>query len=525
MAAMKRLFTTALLACVLSACGGSNTPVRSPAQAQALTRFPALRFAPPQPTYALVSTRTTELMSAARELMAAFGLLAGFDLAQVERMTRRELGFNPWSLDELADAGIAMEQSAVVFSAGFLPTFVLPVSDPAALERFLAERRPAKDLSVRRYRDHDWFSYRVYDDLAVQWIAWDDFLAVRFALGDDIESAAWLDGLFAGDTSPGPGELLLDAMARGASYLPEPDDARVAGMLDMRGVVEAVLGIVPGDEGSRMGSCLRVLEPFAGAIGMAAAIDWTSASGNVSVELTPAAADALRQHLLPQPAGYRSLRADAHAYASFTVDLGWLDRERAALGCPLFDRPLRLPGGIGPETYGAFTGVYGVLLDAVVSEHVIRGVAGLGVRDPATAGRLLDEIPQRRLFERDATVAGTAVKVIALPALPKVVYRLDERGLLLALGDGVMERALDSSGGTSAGAAPDTAVDVLSLGIRPARMRDLEAILVAVARALGYSSHFAHESYRRLTRYEHGSVDLALDGRTLVLQLSMGLAR
>ena len=114
------------------------------------------------------------------------------------------------------------------------------------------------------------------------------------------------------------------------------------------------------------------------------------------------------------------------------------------------------------------------------------------------------------------------MRVIALPLAPKLIYRRTDDSLLLTVGDDVMTQVLSPPEGAGAGQA---GLDVLSLGIHPARLPELEDILIRVARYMRISEHFARKSYHRLRRYEHGRVDVTLEDNDLAIRLDMRLAR
>ena len=520
---MMRYPCATVLVVALTACSGPSVGSGQASSQQvslANTRFPALRFAPKEPTYAVASARTADMVTGVRELLNAIGLLADGDVAVIDRELTRKYGVNPLSVDSLTSIGIDAGKSAVVFSADIWPTAVVPVADEERLSAFLDKVRPRKGLQVRQFRGRDWYSHPLDDDVIVQWIRWEGHLAVRLTLDSEVTNVDWLADMFDdARTLAHSGTLQQVLQTVDASV----ESANVAGLFNPGDLLSRFAEIVPGDKGKALLGCARLLSPLSGAVAVGAHIDWGAARGSLSIGLQPDAAAALREHLLRPPPGYASVREQAGLYASMTVDPWWLDDHRAAIGCPLWKEPLVGANGTFRDLPTGFRGFVAALLDLQLSKRKARGVGYLGLREQSLARWLLDQIPQRRFLERKTEVAGQVVKVIAVPLLPRIMYRLDDTSLLMSVGSDVMTQTLSPP---AEGAAADSgALDVASFGIYPQRLNDLQGILLRVAQAMQISSHFAKASYRRLSRYEYGKVELTLQGDALVLSLAMRLAQ
>lgn len=510
-----------ILALALTAsCGGPATGVRSPGgdDAATLKRFPALRYAPERPTYALVSVRASDLVSAAREFLTAVGLLADGDMGELDRDSAKQLGFNPFAVDTLTAAGIDANGSAVIFSTGFLPTFVMPIADSDKLDAFLELRMPKRGVKVRQYKERDWHSYVIDAPLSVQWIRWDGYLAVRLSVEKKVESVAWLDELFDEDQSLAGSASMHEALR---AIDERVSSAKVAGLIDVADIFRDVLEQLPDDEAKKMAGCVELFSPLSGAIAIGAHLDWGAASGVLKIGLTKSAARALREHITRPPPGYAGVRDKAGLYASIGVDPVWLDKRRKAVGCPLWDRPLVGKKGTFRWLPGSLSAAFAAVLDLRPSDAVIRAAGYIGFRDDALARALLGMIPQRRFLERKSTIADQPVRVIQLPLAPKVIYQRKDDSLLVTVGDAVMTEILDPPEDASS----EAGLDVLSLAIYPSRLPELQDILVTAARYMQISEHFAVKSYRRLRRYDHGRVHVTLEGDELIIRLSMRLAR
>lgn len=504
-------------------CRGPGAGARGPA-ATAVSpveeRFPALRWAPDDASYALTSARTADLVTGIRELASAFALLLTKDIRAVEGTLSATIGFNPLNLDVIVDAGIAVDRSAVVFSARAMPTIVLPVADETKLDQFLDARLDRPGVQVRRHNGRDWFSFAIDTPLSVQWLRWDGFLAIRFSLDVNVTDAAWIDDLFDSANRLGRSPTMARTFASLEARVEKPV---LAGVLDLAQLFRGILELAPSSGAKdEIVACLRLFEPLSGAIAIGAHIDWRAASGALSVGLTAEAAQALRRHLVLPPPGYTQAKRDAAVYAGLGVSPAWLEQLRRGAGCALWDRPVTGKRGTLSRIPAGVTGMFMAILDLQMSKRSARGVGYLGLRDRSRADWLLNRIPQRNILERKKTIAGQSVRMITLPYLPEVAYQLQEQSLLLTVGDGLMEQVLSRAERVE---QPSTSsLEVASFGIYPSRLPELASILNVIADALSVSERTAALAARQLRRYDHGTVDLSLEGDTLVLRLAMKLA-
>lgn len=515
------LFSNVLILALVAACGGPSTGVRSAGggDADVAARFPVLRFAPERPTYALASARTSDLISAFREFVAAVGLLADGDLAQIDRETLREFGFNPFSLKTLTQAGVDASGGALLFSNGFLPTLVLPIADAKKFDGFLDRRRPKRGLQVRQYQGRDWFSYTVDKPLSIQWIRWDGYLAIRLSMDKEVKSVAWLDDMFDESSSLARARSMKRALGAIDARV---SDAKVAGLLDPVGILDSIVEHLPDDKAKKLSACTDLFAPLDGAIAIGAHLDWGSASGALKIGLTRRAASALRKHVATPPPGYRNIREQAGVYASLGLDPQWLEKQRAGVECPLWEEPLVGKKGTFKYLPSSLSAAFAAVLELRPKSGDMRAAGYLGFHDKALPEAILGLIPQRRFLERKSTIAEQPVRVIALPIAPKVIYQLGEKSLLMTIGDNVMTDVLSPPKDTP---ESEPGLDIMSLGIYPSRLPELQDILIYVARYMQISEHFARNSYRRLQRYDHGRVDVTLEGNDLVIRLGMRLAR
>lgn len=506
---------------VLLGCGAAPKAKPTQRTLSAVERsYPALRWVPFRATYVMASAHAADVVTLARELLLATGILLDAEVAVVDGALTRSLGFNPLSADDLASAGIALDRSAAVFSSALLPTFVLPVSDEEALDRFLGRHVPPGPVEVRRYREHEWFSWRFDPDGVVQWARWPGFVAVHIGLNEQGKDPAWLDDMLAGGPRISEHPDFARTLRMIGSHMPKTSRPGVIGMVRPNALSIALAKILPRDLARDLAPCLRMADVVAGPVALAGHVDWGQAHGIMAVELEADALAELRSHLAPPPPGFLRYRARGGFYASLAVDPSWLEALRARAACPLMNTPLPSPAKLG---LAGLMGVHVAVEDVDIRNLEGRGALHLNLRETKGVEALLDLIPQRKLFERSATVAGKRVKVIEVPLLVSMTYVLDRAGFTGAMGKSVMEQVLAPSSQTPP--PQESSVEIASMAIHPQRLGHLTELIEAWAGYVGLDSGFVNRHYRRLSRYRHGSLHLRVRAADMVLEGAMQLAQ
>lgn len=456
----------------------------------------------------MVAARAGEAVGALREAAELAAALRGASLADLDGAARAAFGISPLAQGDLRAAGIRPDGSAAVFGQGGFPTAILPVGDPAALERLLDRLRPAHGAETAEHRGHKVHSW-VQGEMAASWVVLDGWLVVRAAPARG--GLAWLDQILA---------------APGASLGADPDLAEAARRAGQAlGGRAGVLALVRFDRLAReledwqgqggprgLAPCARSLAAVAPRLVAGARVGGDAPGGIESwsaLDLTAAAASALRDHAgPPAPAGFYSYRARAPLAVALAVHPAWLEKVRAAAGCPLLDEPIRDPvrqltGMAGPRAiYAAATRIDVDSLDGGGAVHLV-------LTDPDLVSAQLESIPGRSLFERKRTIAGREVKALSFPGAPTLLYRQEGRRFTAAVGDRAMAAMLGP------GTRP-AHLEIAGAWLEPARIRNLEALL-----AMRWPRRIAQEVAAWLRRYQKTSAVVALEADSLVFRAAL----
>lgn len=511
---MRLSIVLALLTC---ACGTSATRrPAAPAPSAAMRAYPVLGLVPEGVSYALLASRTGDALTAAHELLAAFALVGDFDAAEAEQELAGELGFDPFSPAGAQRAGIALDRSAAVFGELF-PVILLPIADRSALDGFLEARRPSSRVSVRQYRGSEWLTW--YPDgedrggVVLHWLAVGDYLAVHPGLARDARDTGWVDGLLGDGPRLGEHPDMARALEVSRARLQASAPVELVGLLRAERVIAALQRLMPAGVGAKLEPCWTMSALLAAPVVAGVDLEPGAARGVIVADLAPDVAAGLGRHIGSPPPGFGALVARAGFYAGMGLELGWLDERRTSAGCPLLGEEL-LP----PMLPAGFAGLFVAVESLNLEDLSGRGALHANLRDRRWVEALLDNIPQRGLFERSAKVAGQAVKEISIPLMFSLTYLLTDTGVTASMGKGVMAEVLGGS------AQPGPA-ELAALYISPARLPNLRAILEAIADMGIASKQLAASAAERLSGYDHGSVRLDLDGHSLILGAGMQRAR
>jgi hypothetical protein len=542
-----------------AACGGRGAS--QPRPATALERaYPVLRWVPAGASYALVAGRSSEGALALRELAELVSIAYGVTTAELDAGLRSALGVSPLDAAELGEAGIDLAGSAALFGQAGFPTAIVPVADPDRLRRVLDRERPQEAASVTQHRGHEVYAW---NDGAreLSWVALDRWLVVHLRRRGGGADLDWLDRVL---DAPDGANLGADpdlsaAALRGSRALAgdgEAGDGEAGPEVDGVGEVDRQRGpsggpagrplaLPPGGLGGgpglvgmvRFADLARDLDAWApagvaactrrgaGAVPrllFAAGFSWQGGDVWAALDLTPAAARALAAHTAePAPPGYYDYRSGAALAADWSVELGWLERARSALSCPFLDRriadPVRAATGFaGPR--GWHLAASAIDLDRFSGE----GAVHLVLSDPALVEAQLESIPGRSLFERTRSVAGVPVRVLSVPGLPSIMYRLHGKRFTLTIGDRIMRQVLatDADGADADG-------ELARFAIRPRRLPDLAGLIgTGLAALAGDPARPAGRVIaERLSRYEEAAMWARRDGDSVALFARMRLRR
>jgi len=449
----------------------------------------------------VAAARLDDAVAALREAGELVSALQGDSLAELDRAARAAFGVSPVSPEDLAAAGIQLGGSAALFGQGGFPTAVLPVADGDKLRRLLDRERPEHNASVAEHRGHQVYSWS-QGDMAASWVVLDGWLILRAAPAGP--GLAWLDQILA---APGGGSLggdpeLAEVARRGEQALAAAPGLIALVRFDrLAGELEDWKG-----SGRELPGCARTLAGAAPRLVAAARPGPAGTETWAALDLTTATAGALRDHSgPPAPGGYYSYRRAAPLALALAVPLPWLEKVRAAAGCPLIDQPIRDPvrqmtGMAGPRAiYAAASRIDIDDLDGSGAVHMV-------LTDPDLVNAQLESIPGRSLFERTRTIAGREVKALSFPGAPALLYRQEGRRFTAALGDKAMAAMLGRG-------TPPEHLEVAGAWLEPPRIRNLEALL-----AIRFPRRTAHAVATWLQHYQRVTAVLQLEGDSLVFR-------
>lgn len=503
----------------LAGCGGSRK-VAAPEKQRELTalekKYPALSWAPADASWVFVAARVSDGATALAEVTELGAIALGTTPQELVAPIAGGLGVSPLAPEELKRAGFALDRSTAVFAQAGFPTMILPIADEAALRALLDKRRPAQNAGVTQHRGHDVYSWSA-GDWTLAWVLLDGWLLVRIQPDGAVD---WLDEVLA---APNGGNLggdpeLERAVARGRAALGRDHDPGLVMLVRTDRLARDLAGWSAGPRG--LAGCVERAAQLTPVLHGAAEVSWDAASGWLGADLGTHA-EAVRAHLAPAaPSGFYAYRATAPIAFAWGVELPWLEKQRAALGCPFaagrITDPFRAMTGMsGPR------GIHGAASRVDPDDMSGTGAMHLILTDRELVNAQLERIPGRSLFERDRRIHGHGVTVLSVPSLPTILYVQEKDRFTIAFGTKVMEQVL-APGQDAQRPAGD---ELFMAALEPARVRNLGELLAMAGGALGRPRSAWRSLAERLQRYEKASLSLALEGETLALRLGMRLRK
>lgn len=485
--------------------------------------YPALGFVPEDASYALVAARLRDAVAAVRELLGAGSMFARSSLLP------RLPVVGTLSEGALEDAGLDLDGGVAVFSRGLYPTLIVAVGDADAVAATFEGARPGDGVTVRRMDGDDLYTWSE-DDLAVSWIVFDHWLAMRvYDPRVDPEEGAWYDRLRSRSSAAGlagSGQfagVLADARARLPARPRAVNDVRIvprraAAYPGVVGVVRPsrIAGTLPEAAGEAARSC-------AGLIGgdrvvVAADMGLLEGRGVIVARLSDADAAAVGDRLAPPlPAGFRAFMTTAALQLDVPFDAvaALADLADRCPAMPRVSRRLSRAVGSGSVRHYAFAG-----REIRPSARAATAALYLATTDGGFVDRLLAKIPGRTFLEKTVQIAGVDVTEVDPRIFPSFHYHRRGDRFIAATGDGVMAAVLGDEPHPTGGEGRN----VLSIAIFPPRLPELADTLQTAAWMVGESGRRrARRVAQLLRRYRAGSVRGHLVGPDLVMRLNMRL--
>lgn len=472
-----------VIALVLAAgCRGKEAagPAGPPAVAAA---FPAARWIPANPTYVLAARTMRDAQRAFGDVVDTFGMVVGAESGEISAMLTQVLAVDPLSAEAVARIGIDLDGGVALFSEEVEPTFVVHLAAPDALQAFFDEQRQRGMVTQSVIVDgNEVFTTNVGRNLRISWTVDRDWLWVHFA-ADDRGTTWFTQSKHAGAPTWADRWQTAQALATHPTGL--------VGFVKLREIVAELAARAP--EGL---ACARQFEAVRG-VGLVVESEGNFVGGKLALDLGDAAQGMTASVLAPPP-GWAA--AAEHAPIAFAWNL---DLRAIASWLQPCARKVDLLAKL--DQYGARSGR--MFLHSIDPDDKSgAGAAAIDLSDRTYFARQLDQIPMRSKFERSRSFGPYKGKHLSVPFVATVDYVLDDRVFLLAMGDGVLERATT---GAAAPAPPVFAFDLLPQGLPVEHWEWLfrQAELPAPRRIA-----------ERLQAWQSIHLDARLDGERLVIE-------
>ncbi|HEY4058214.1 MAG TPA: hypothetical protein VGM39_16490 [Kofleriaceae bacterium] len=486
---------SAALAAIAVGCGSSAPAPTSP-QVVPATEIAAAHWVPSQAVYVSAGTSLSGAQSGLRALIDGVGMFAGIDANLVGGELATILGVDAISTEAVAAIGIDTNASFSLFSEGLAPTSIVKISDPDAFARFVEKMRGRGMRSTSVVvNGTEVFSAPLGDGFAFSWALADGWLWVHlvppYAMG---EGTGWFEHSRAGQTMAG-------AVADGFAWASKAAGAgsKVTMWLD----AQRLLGML-GDKVPAAKACVGALASVQGA-GVGISVENGAITARLSLDVGPHAG-AIKDATLPVPEGLPSL-VDASPFAAqWNLDLVQVE---SALGPCFALADIRLDQLAATGVRAARVAVQKLDMNDQSGE----GVVSLALTKKDYFASKLDDVPGRRFLERDRTFGPLKGHALSVPTIASVDYVLDDQQALVAMGDGVLARAV---GKGSSVPGPIFGLDLRPAGFDEANWRALFQML---------DVHGSKEVVEQLMKWRDAHLSVTLEGTSLVLTASGTRAR
>lgn len=448
-----------------------------------------MRWVPAHPTYVMSSATLGDAQHSLRDTVELVGAVTGYDLNDVTAALGGLLGVDPLHPEPLAALGIDVAGSWAVFSEAFEPTFVIHLSAPDQIAKFLEHQRSRGLVTQSVVVDQvEVSSAALLDGLAVSWAIAGDWLWVH--AGRDAKDTSWLAQSRAPHAPGWASDWAWAQRAAGAA-------AGVVGLFELEGLLPRA--VLAGDQAIQ---CAKLLAPVR-RVGLALEADDHHFAARVTLDVGTTAG--ITPMVIAPPGGWAAASANAAAGAQWNLDLAQL--QTALAPCfALTGNPL---AGLGVRTARGF------LIDADPEQLQGSGAVAFDLSDGSFFRRQLDRIPLRSQLERAETFGGHRGASLSVPFGPTVEYALDNQLFAAALGEGLLARVL----APGSAPAPIFAVDVQPPKLSPQAWAAVLHVLFTGDIA-GSPGKRAQRMAERMLRWRDGHAAITTTPSELVLAIS-----
>jgi hypothetical protein len=470
-------------ACGPKSGGGGPRPVD-------LGAFPALKYVPGDVTYAASVSRVGDMMLATRDLFEAIGIIAEFDLEDLDRALKNYLGINLISPEDLASAGLDVAGGAAIFSQGISATIVFRLSDPVAMQgRIDAQRERVNNTIGVAVRD----GVDVHTDLGdremhTSWAIDGSWMWVHFELVAEHEpELGWFEASRAAN-----GAIVKDpdfTWARGEAERVQPGAPLVALIRPSKLAMKFAAAV----NDPEFTTCLGLVTPPRAAMTMG--VGGGVSEGHVIVDLAGAGA-AIAAATVKVPQGWSAARGQAPLAAEWNVDAF-----RVASWLSACDQgPMAMASRLGVRAIRGFI----TALDPGNLEG--RGAVAAEISDRRQIDRMMD-FTGRSMFEKKKKFGPLDGVTLSAPMIPTVDYILTADRAMAAVGDGLLAQVV-GDGSTASGVL--AAIELRPAGLTKAAWSFLLENAADVRR-----EGAREDTIRRLNRWKLATFEVTLEGDLL----------
>jgi hypothetical protein len=472
---------------------------------EAARAYPLLARLPDKLTYLLIADRLDNAAVLLRDSLPLTMLDTPISESIIKQGVKLALGFDPFSPAGLAEAGLAVDGNAALYSTGVFPTLVFPVRDPAAVSATIERLVGKRTVVVSEHREAH--VTRLSEDGAVIVLAvLPDLLAIHIGAEGIEPPTAWLDELLDAHAAADPD---LDwALAQAGGRRNGLGLVKPAALLHAWHAVLGALGESPSP------ACLARGAVEAAAFGRVALYGRFAsgeADGGMFVELAPSAYAALTGHIAPPPgASLRKARAQAAYELAFGLDLDWLAGVLAGVaGQADCDDPI---DALNASRLHNLPGIDG--FDVIVSRAdaagegvAAEGMAWLSVSDAEAARATWEEIgPHGELA--NVEIEGVAAQSVTVPDLASPVESvIGPTAIRVGVGKQVLRGLLSDA------PAVESSAEILFLSARPDQTPDMKPTFLVFRQLIGFDPSLAEVAAIMLARYHELALSaVAVDG-------------
>ncbi|HET9990067.1 MAG TPA: hypothetical protein VFQ65_16165 [Kofleriaceae bacterium] len=501
---------------LVCACAHHGATAGGPTPNADVQEFAALAWVPDQPTYVWTAHSVRDAQRSIDDVIDSFGMLSGATAADAGHALEHVLSVDPLSESGTQKLGVDPAGSIAMFSEGLDPTIVVQLASPDTTHAFFDSVKATNGVATQSVivDGIEVSTVKLFGHVRASWaIAKSGEGPTRSTAGGGakVDDKTWLWAHFAfGVDRPTPdGEWFAKAHAAHAgawtkSFAWAKDlraklAAKATGLLGFFDV-HALLAIARAHAPKDALACLDLVQPI-GLAGFAIEGDGRHAGGRLALDLGPAA-QRIAAAVLPAPAGFERLAQIAPITAQWNLDIGAV----ASAIAPCW----RTIGGDMDflTRYGVRTARVAVMTIDPDKPRDSTGVFAADLSDATYLRGLLDQIPHRSMAENDRAYGGIAGHRISIPFIISLDYILNDRLAMLALGDGLLDKAVT---GTPA-PPPLFALDLIVPGLSEGAWK------FVIAKAT--NEWFAKRATALLQGWHDGHLRVTIDHDALVLEAS-----